>query len=359
MPVTVGSDLEAMRHALTLAERGWGRVHPNPLVGAVVVRGGEIVGEGWHDVFGGPHAEPVALAEAGPAALGATLYVTLEPCAHHGKTPPCTDAIVAAGIARVVVAQRDPNPEAAGGLARLAARGVAVESGVLGEAAACQNARFLHRFSGATRPLVGVKLAVSMDGMIADASGASRWISGTEARTWVHWERAGWGAVAVGAATAIQDDARLTVRGVVVPRVPPHRVIFDRSGRLPTTHGIFAAAADVPLVVVTRPGNTDRREAFEAAGAVVLETDSLGEALEQLYALEVDSVLVEGGGHLAGALLREQLVDRVYQVMSPTWLGEGCAAWAGLGPVGLAAAARWRTVSRRALGHDTLLVLER
>lgn len=359
MPNAPLTDLEAMRHALTLAERGWGRVHPNPLVGAVVVRGGEVVGEGWHDVFGGPHAEPVALAAAGPAAVGATLYVTLEPCAHHGKTPPCTDAIVAAGIARVVVGLPDPNPAAAGGLARLAARGITVETGVLGEAVACQNARFLHRFSGTTRPLVGIKLAVSMDGMIADATGASRWISGTEARTWVHWERAGWGAIGVGAATAIRDDARLTVRGVVAPRVPPHRVIFDRSGRLPTTHGIFADAADVPLVVVTSPEHASRRAALEAAGAVVLVADSLPEGLEQLYAMAIDAVLVEGGGRLAGALLRDHLVDRVYQVMSPTWLGEGCAAWAGLGPVALAAVARWRTVSRRALGNDTLLVLER
>lgn len=359
MPTAQLSDHDAMRHALTLAERGWGRVHPNPLVGAVVVRGGEIVGEGWHDAFGAPHAEPVALAAAGQAAAGATLYVTLEPCIHHGKTPPCTDAIIAAGITRVVVALADPNPVAAGGLARLAQHGIAVESGLLREAAACQNARFLHQFSGSNRPLVGIKLAVSMDGMIADAACCSRWISGVEARGWVHWERAGWGAIGVGAATAIRDDARLTVRGSVVPRVAPHRVIFDRSGLLPTSHGIFADAADVPLVVVTSAGQASHREALMAAGAEVLVAESLGEALEQLARLSIDSLLIEGGGRLAGALLREQLVDRVYQVMSPVWLGEGVAAWAGLGSQPLGSAARWRTVSRRALGDDTLLVLER
>ncbi len=352
------TDLDAMRHALTLAERGWGLVHPNPLVGAVVVRDGVVVGEGWHEGFGAPHAEPVALAAAGHATEGATLYVTLEPCAHHGKTPPCVDAIAAAGISRVVVALRDPNPEAAGGMARLAAAGVAVEHGLLEDAAARQNARFLHQFTAPTRPLVAVKLAVSMDGMIADADGASRWVSGPEARAWVHWERAGWAAIAVGAATAARDDARLTVRGALTPRVPPQRVIFDQSGRLDLAHGIFQDAPDVPLTVVLGPRSADRAAALEAAGATVLVTDGLPAALAALLVRGIDAMLVEGGGRLAGALLRAGLVDRVYQVQSPVWLGAGRPAWGDLGAVAIAAAPRWHTVARRALGDDTLLVLE-
>lgn len=345
-----------LRRALHLAELGWGQVHPNPLVGAVVVRDHRIVGEGWHAQFGAPHAEPMALDAAGELARGATLYVTLEPCAHHGKTPPCTDAIIASGISRVVCAMRDPNPEAAGGIERLRAAGIAVEVGPLTDEAGRLNARFVHRCQQVGRPFVAVKLAVSMDGCVADAEGRSQWLSGAEAREWVHRERAGHAAIGIGAATAIADDARLTVRGAVTPRIPPTRVVFDRSGRLPASHGIFADAASVPVVVIRGP---DAPVLPAHSGVTEVRAADLGAALAGLDALGLDSLLVEGGGRLAGALLGAGLVDRVYQVQSPLWLGQGRPAWPGLGTPPLAEAVRWRTVARRILGTDTLLVLER
>lgn len=345
-----------LRRALHLAEHGWGQVHPNPLVGAVVVRDERIVGEGWHARFGAAHAEPVALAAAGELARGATLYVTLEPCAHHGKTPPCTEAIIASGIARVVCAMRDPNPSAGGGLERLQEAGIAVEVGMLADAAAQLNARFVHHHSASARPFVAVKLAVSMDGCIADAEGGSQWLSGSEAREWVHRERAGHAAIGIGAATAIADDARLTARGAVTPRVAPTRVIFDRSGRLPVTHGIFADAATVPVVIVRGP---DAPTTPPQPGVTELRAAGLAEALTGLARLELDSLLVEGGGRLAGALLGAGLVDRVYQIQSPLWLGEGRPAWPGLGAPPLNRVERWRTIARRSLGDDTLMVLER
>jgi diaminohydroxyphosphoribosylaminopyrimidine deaminase / 5-amino-6-(5-phosphoribosylamino)uracil reductase len=345
-----------LRRALHLAEHGWGQVHPNPLVGAVVVRDGRVVGEGWHARFGAAHAEPMALAAAGELARGATLYVTLEPCAHQGKTPPCTEAIMASGIARVVCAMRDPNPAATGGLERLQDAGIAVEVGMLADEARRLNARFVHLHGAPARPFLAVKLAVSMDGCVADAEGRSQWLSGSEAREWVHHERAGHAAIGIGAATAIADDARLTVRGTVTPRIAPTRVIFDRSGRLPVAHGIFTDAATVPVVIVrglgapsipTQPGVSELRAA------------DLADALTALAERGLDSLLVEGGGRLAGALLGAGLVDRVYQIQSPLWLGAGRPAWPGLGTPPLSGAARWRTVARRALGDDTLLVLER
>ena len=210
-----------MARALDLAWRGWGRVQPNPLVGAVVLAAGELVGEGWHPEYGDRHAEALALSAAGERARGATLVVTLEPCAHQGKQPPCTDAILRSGVRRVLAAMPDPNPVAAGGGDRLRAAGVEVEIGPLADAAAAQNAMFLHSISHPNRPFVALKLATTLDGRIADGSGHSRWISGQEAREYVQWLRAGFDAIAVGGRTARLDDPSLTVRGPVRPRVPP------------------------------------------------------------------------------------------------------------------------------------------
>ncbi len=348
-----------MRRALHLAESGWGVVHPNPMVGAVVVRDGRMVGQGWHARFGAAHAERVALEEAGELARGATLYATLEPCTHHGKQPPCSDAIIAAGVSRVVIALRDPNPEARGGAERLRAAGVAVDEldGKLADQARRLNARFLHRFGQPSRPWIAIKLAVSMDGLIADKEGRSQWLTGPEARDWVHRERANHAAVAVGAETAIRDDVRLTVRGAVEPRIPPTRVIFDRGGRLPVDHGILTDAASVPVMVVRGPAAIAVPPT--GAGVTAIEADGLAAALAALWEHGIDSMLVEGGGRLAGALLEADLVDRIYQIQAPVWLGGGRPAWAGLASRPLAAARRWHTVSRRRLGDDTLLVLER
>ena len=338
-------DRRLMSRANQLALRGWGRTYPNPLVGAVVARDGEIVGTGAHEEFGGTHAEAAALADAGGSARGASLYVTLEPCTHTGKQPPCTGAILAAGIARVVIAVQDPDPVAAGGAEALRRAGLTVEVGLLGPAAARRNFRFLHRFRGRRRPFVAVKLAVSMDGRIADAKGRSAWISNEASRAWVHWLRAGFGALAVGGDTAVADGARLTVRGSVQPRVAPLRVVFDRSGEVLPGHPLFEDAGSAPLLIVAGAGVPPaHRAAVAAAGAQVLVAETLPAALDALHELGVDSLLVEGGGRLAGALLREDLVDRVYQIQSPVWLGDGAPAWQGLGRPDLDSARRWRVV---------------
>lgn len=352
-------DAAIMRRVLALALGGWGRVHPNPLVGAAVLRDDVVVGSGWHAEFGEQHAERMALEAAGPAARGATLYTALEPCTHHGKQPPCVDAIIAAGIAKVVVALRDPNPVAQGGVDQLRQAGIAVVVGLEAEAAARQNFRFLREFTPTSRPFVAIKLAVSMDGMVADSTGGSRWLSSDLARTWVHWLRAGFGGVAVGGETAIRDDARLTVRGAVTPRIPPTRVIFDRGGRLSPAHGIFAEAPDVPLIMMVASAiPLEHRQTLEHAGARVMAADDLPTALGMLVRAGVDSLLVEGGGRLAGALLHGGLVDRIYQIQSPLWLGKGVPAWNGLGEITIDQAPRWHVVERQVLGDDTLIVME-
>jgi diaminohydroxyphosphoribosylaminopyrimidine deaminase/5-amino-6-(5-phosphoribosylamino)uracil reductase len=349
-----------MARALELAWRGWGRVHPNPLVGAVVLADGEIVGEGWHAEFGAPHAEPVALAAAAERARGATLVVTLEPCAHQGKQPPCVEAVVRAGVRRVVVATADPNPVARGGAERLRAEGVEVEIGLLGTEAADQNAIFVRGLAEPSRPFVALKLATSLDGRIADAWGSSRWISGAAAREHVHWLRAGHDAIAVGGATAAADDPSLTVRGALVPRVAPARVVFAGS-RLPAVDSaLVRTARDLRTwVVAGRSASSAALAELAAAGVRTLRADSLSAALGLLREEGMRSVLVEGGGRLAAGLLQEDLVDRFYWIQSPVWLGDGPAAVAGLGGRRLGDADRWRIVERRALEADTLLVADR
>jgi diaminohydroxyphosphoribosylaminopyrimidine deaminase / 5-amino-6-(5-phosphoribosylamino)uracil reductase len=354
-------NIQAMRRALELAWHGWGRVSPNPLVGAVVLQGDRVVGEGWHAEYGGLHAEPAALAASGRAAVASTVVVTLEPCAHHGKQPPCTDALIAAGVKRVVVAAHDPNPDAAGGLARLRAAGITVEEGVLADEARSQNAVFFHRFSGVGRPFVALKLATTFDGRIADQSGRSRWISGSEARDFVHWLRAGFDAIGVGGHTARTDDSSLTVRGEVQPRRPPTRVVFDRRGELPTGLRLVRTATEIPTILVTElSGPSARLAGLVESGVEVVRAADLAHGLGSLRELGIGSILVEGGGRLAGALLGAGLVDRFYWIQSPLWLGDsGIPAVMGYGGTTLVEADRWRIVERRALGQDTLLVADR
>ena len=347
--------------ALELAWRGWGRVHPNPLVGAVVLADGAVVGQGWHAEYGDRHAEPIALESAGDRARGSTLVVTLEPCDHRAKQPPCTEAIQRAGVRRVVAAIADPNPEARGGAARLGAAGVEIQLGLGRETAAAQNAAFLYRFRNSSRPFVALKLATTLDGRIADLAGHSRWISGDQARNYVHWLRAGYDAIGVGGRTARLDNPRLTARGAVSPRVPPRRVVFDPNGDLDPGLTLLATARETPTTVVAGPAIPEHLAArHERAGATVIRATSLEEALRTLRAEGVTSMLFEGGGRLAGALLGQGLVDRYYWVQSPLWLGErGVPAVAGLPSDPIARAARWTVVERRALGDDTLLVLDR
>jgi diaminohydroxyphosphoribosylaminopyrimidine deaminase/5-amino-6-(5-phosphoribosylamino)uracil reductase len=355
------NEREAMARALDLAWRGWGRVQPNPLVGAVILHDGELVGEGWHPEFGDRHAEAVALAGAGERARGATMVVTLEPCSHQGKQPPCTDAIIRSGIRRVVAAMRDPNPVAAKGAERLQQAGVEVEVGPLAELAAAQNAIFLHSVVPATRPYVSLKLATTLDGRIADGFGRSRWISGPEGREYVQWLRAGFDAIAVGGRTARLDDPSLTVRGPVQPRTAPRRVVFDREADLGPQLTLVRTANEIPTIVVVSPrAEIARVKRLEAACVTVLRSDDIPTALRALRELGVGSLLVEGGGQLAGALLGAGLVDRYHWLQAPVWLGEGgVPALAGLPARGLDQAERWNVVERRALGNDTLLVLDR
>jgi diaminohydroxyphosphoribosylaminopyrimidine deaminase/5-amino-6-(5-phosphoribosylamino)uracil reductase len=350
-----------MRRAIALAWGGWGRVGRNPLVGALVLRDGAVVGEGFHAEFGGRHGEVAALVAAGPRARGADLVVSLEPCLHYGKTPPCTDAIVAAGIRRVVFGAHDVDPKARGGAAVLEHAGVRVVPGMLADEVRAQNALFFHRFVGQPRPFVALKLAVSLDARIADRTGRSRWVSEDEARAFVHWLRAGFDAIAVGAGTATADDPGLTVRGPVVPSRPPLRVVLDRRGEVPHTATVVRTAREVPTVfVLGRDAAPATRAALEAAGVEIAVAEELGPTLEALHGRGVESLLVEGGGVLAGRLLKEELVDRIYLVVAPILLGgDGVPGFAGLPGVGVSAARRWRTVDRRTLGNDSLLVLDR
>jgi diaminohydroxyphosphoribosylaminopyrimidine deaminase / 5-amino-6-(5-phosphoribosylamino)uracil reductase len=348
------TEREAMARAIELAWRGWGRVQPNPLVGAVVLAGGDAVGEGWHAEFGERHAETAALAAAGARARGATLVCTLEPCAHQGRQPPCTEAIIEAGVRRVVAAAIDPNPVAAGGASRLREAGVEVELGLLAPEAEAQIAAFLHRQRDPSRPYVALKLATTVDGRIADANGHSRWLSSEPAREFVHWLRAGFDAIGVGGVTARTDDPSLTVRGPLQPRVAPRRVVFAADGDVPSTLRLVRSARETPTLAVIGPS------APAPAGVTVLRAASLVEALAGLRVAGIGSLLVEGGGRLAGALLSAGLVDRYYWIQTPLWLGMAAVpAVAGLATTPLADAQRWRVAERRALGDDTLLVLDR
>ena len=351
-----------MARAIELGWRGWGHVHPNPMVGSVLLAGNEVVGEGFHAEFGGVHAEVAALEAAGRRAAGATAVVTLEPCTHVGKQPPCADALIRAGVRRVVAAVRDPNPAAAGGARRMRDAGIDVEIGLLGGQVAAQNAAFFHYLRNVGRPWIALKLATTLDGRIADARGRSRWISGPDARDYVHWLRAGFDAIATGGRTAAQDDPSLTVRGAVTPRVVPRRVIFDRALGLSPASVVVRTAGETPTIVVSGPAaaGSVRAEALRAAGVQVLGAASLDEAMTALHSAGITSMLVEGGGRLAGALLEAGLVDRYYWIQSPLLLGEGgVPAFAGLPDSALAGAPRWTVAERRALGEDTLLVVDR
>ena len=353
-----------MQRALALAEQGWGQTAPNPMVGAVVVRDGVVVGEGFHARYGEPHAEPVALRAAGEQARGATLYVSLEPCAHHGKTPPCVDAIIAAGIARVVIATADPDPQAGGGAKILRAAGVEVLTGVEEEKARELNAPFF--FSRhADRPWVTLKLAVSIDAALTDERRSSGWLTGHTARAYVHRLRAGSDAVAVGAGTVLADDPALTVRDVPAPRVAPRRIVFDDRLETPLAAKLLqpvdpATVAGAPLIVATR-GEAEvprgRREALQAAGVEVEVTESVPDALRQLRAAGIHSILVEGGAGLAGRLLEAAVVDRLVIFQAPILLGQGAINAFSRAPASLVATApRLRVVERRALGEDLLTV---
>jgi diaminohydroxyphosphoribosylaminopyrimidine deaminase / 5-amino-6-(5-phosphoribosylamino)uracil reductase len=358
-------DLRMMRAALALARRGLGTVWPNPAVGCVIVNRGHVVGRGWTQPGGRPHGETEALVRAGEAVRGATAYVSLEPCCHWGRTPPCTDALVAAGVRRVVIALEDPDPRVAGeGARRLRAAGLDVEIGLCAAEAAEINAGFFRRVRDG-RPLVTLKLATSLDGRIATASGESQWISGPAARERAHSLRAVHDAIIVGTGTVLADNPQLTCRLPGLVHRSPVRVVVDRHLRIPLATRLISEAGTVPTWVLTLPSaDSDRREAFRSAGARLIDIDpgpdgsgSLAAALAALGERGITRLLVEGGGLLAAAFLRARLVDRVVWVHAPVLIGgDAIPAVAPLGLDALRDAPRLERLATETVGDDVLTV---
>jgi diaminohydroxyphosphoribosylaminopyrimidine deaminase/5-amino-6-(5-phosphoribosylamino)uracil reductase len=346
------ADSPFMARALELAARGQGYVEPNPLVGCVIVQDGQVVGEGWHQRFGGPHAEVEALAAAGERAAGATMYVTLEPCCHQGKTPPCVEAIIPAGIRRVVAAMRDPFPRVAGGgLRRLAQAGIDVELGLLEDEARALNAPYL-KLLATGRPWIIAKWAMTLDGKIATRSGYSQWISGGPARRIVHQLRGRVDAVMVGRRTAQLDDPLLTARpsdeappaggasrlefattaeptlpAAAPPRIAT-RIVLDSSARLASTSKLVATARQYPTLVVTGPEASEKDlRRLAAAGCEVLpfaapsQYERLIQLLDELGRRRMTNVLVEGGGELLGTLFDARQIDEVHVFVAPKLFG--------------------------------------
>lgn len=360
------SDHAYMKMALSLARRGLGRVWPNPAVGCVIVKDGRIVGRGHTQDGGRPHAERVALAQAGEAAKGATAYVTLEPCAHHGKTSPCSFALVEAGIARVVAAMEDSDPRVSGlGFQQLREAGIAVETGLCAEEAAHDNVGFFLR-SEVGRPMVTLKLALSLDGRIATRTGDSQWITGPVARREVHALRARHDAVLVGAGTARADDPSLTVRDMGIMRQPV-RVVAARGLNVSLGCNLAKTAGDVPVWLCHGAGiDGARAQAWQATGAKLIECsdDESGldprSMLKALGAQGLTRVFCEGGGHLAASLLRADLVDRL--IIHSAGVVIGADGLPGIAPMGrdvLAQAARMRLTRQRRLGQDVEHIWER
>jgi len=364
----VVADTEFMRRALARGDTASRRSAPNPWVGAVVVRDGEIVGEGATQPPGGAHAEVEALRAAGARARGATVYSTLEPCSHQGRTGPCVGALTEAGVARVVIALEDPDPQVAGsGVAQLREHGVTVDVGVEAEAAARALAPYLlHRRAG--RAFTVVKAAMSLDGRIAARDGSSRWITGDAARADAHALRADSQAVVVGAGTALADQPRLTVRDVTPPvEHQPLRVVLDATGRVPADGPLFDTDLAPTLVVTTNTVSDAAHQSWLAAGAKVLTvpaaTNGLGvdltATLEALGGLGVLQALVEGGATLAGALVDAGLADRLVTYVAPTLLGrDGRPAFDLTGPATIAEARRWQLIDVARVGDDVRLDYE-
>jgi diaminohydroxyphosphoribosylaminopyrimidine deaminase/5-amino-6-(5-phosphoribosylamino)uracil reductase len=318
-----------MQRAIELAELGRGHTRPNPLVGAVIARDDQVLGEGYHAAYGDAHAEVAALASCRIDPVGATMYVTLEPCCHHGQTPPCTEAIVNAGIRRVVVASDDPTAKASGrGLGILRDEGIDVEvvDGEISHDARLLNQPF-RKHARTGRPLVMFKSAMSLDGHVATQTGDSKWISGEQSRGLVHRWRAEFDAVCVGIGTALADDPLLTARTPEATRQPT-RIVFDSEARLPADSQLVRTAPEVPLVLVTsRAAQRSQVDALKAAGAEVIvsaggnEAERVVDALDKLGGMDLQSVLLEGGPRLAGAFLDAGEVDEMRIFVAPIALG--------------------------------------
>ncbi len=358
------SDDVWMGRALRLAARGRGWTSPNPMVGTVVVKRGRIVGEGYHHEVGGPHAEVWALEAAGANARGATVYVSLEPCCHHGRTPPCTQALIAAGVTRVVAAGLDPDTRVSGqGVRQLRDAGIEVDVGVREAEARRLNEGFFKRVTTGL-PFVSLKAAMSLDGKIATAGGESQWITGEPARKLAHRLRAEHDAVMVGVETALADDPQLTVR--TARGRSPLRVVVDSRARTPATARLLAAGERRTVIAVTEAAPEVSRRRLEAAGAAVWVSAAadgrvdLGWLLRRLAEKGVNSVLVEGGGTLAAGALAAGVVDRVYFFVAPLILGGAGALTPVEGEGARRLAAAWRVQSMRVrrVGEDLLITGE-
>jgi len=349
------SDNDWMRRSLRLAQRGLGAVEPNPMVGAVLVRDGRLIGEGWHERFGGPHAEIQALRSVQENPAGSTLYVTLEPCCHFGKTPPCTDALIRAGIRTVYIGVRDPFPKVdGGGINQLRAAGIEVWEDVAVDEASSLLAPYLKRVKTGS-PWVIAKSASTLDGKIATSTGQSKWITGEKARCHVHEWRGRVDAIAVGIGTALADDPMLTARPSG-PRVPT-RVVFDRAGKLPIKSKMVLTAREVPVVVVTSAESPeDWRNQIAVLGVEVwvLGYDNITEFLNEAGRRGWTRVLVEGGSSLLGAFLDEDAVDELHLYQAPILVGgaHSRSAFGGKGRSLLANAWRGKIAEEVSLGHD-------
>ncbi len=356
-------DLVHMRAAFALARRGLGRTWPNPAVGCVLLKDGRVIGRGWTQPGGRPHAETEALKRAGALAAGSTAYVSLEPCSHHGQTGPCAEALVAARIARVVVAMEDPDPRVSGrGLALLRENGIAVTLGVGKDESREINAGFLLRHAQG-RPLVTLKLAMTLDGRIATRTGESRWITGEPARARSHLMRAQHDAIMVGSGTVLADDPLLNVRLPGLERYTPLRIVLDGRMRLPLTSALVVGARDTPTWLVTLTGGAKRRrQIYIDCGVDVIEAPpgpdgalDLVHVMGQLAARGLTRLLAEGGAQLAAALLRDGLVDRLAIFRAPSVIGgDGLPAAAGFGLERLADLPGFVALEQIELGQDRL-----
>jgi diaminohydroxyphosphoribosylaminopyrimidine deaminase/5-amino-6-(5-phosphoribosylamino)uracil reductase len=352
-----------MREALRLAKKGRGLVEPNPLVGAVIVKRGKVIGKGYHRKFGGKHAEVLAL-ESCVNPKGATMYVTLEPCAHYGKTPPCTEAIIKAGIARVVAACKDPSPHANGkGLWKLRRAGVEAEVGVLEKEARALNAPFL-KLTTTGIPYVTAKWAMSLDGKIATALGDSAWISNEKSRHLVHRLRADMDAIMVGVNTVVRDDPLLTVRHAR-PKRTPVRIVLDYAARTPLTSSLVQTSSSVDTMIVSWSGAQQKRiDALEEAGCAVLKLGTrkgrfidLRELLGFLGRRHFTNILIEGGGELIASAFEDCLVDRVFAFVAPKIIGgrDALSPVEGVGIEEMSQAVKLRAVKVRRIAEDLLV----
>jgi len=351
-----------MRLALDLARRGKGRVEPNPMVGCVIVKDGRIIGRGRHEFYGGPHAEINALKEAGASAEGADVFVTLEPCAHYGKTPPCTDALIRAKVARVIVAMADPFPQTAGiGPRRLRGAGIPVETGLLEHEARELNAPYLKMVTR-KQSYVIAKWAMSLDGKIATRTGDSRWISGEESRRLVHRFRNEVDAVMVGVGTVLQDDPQLTCR--IDGGRNPRRIIVDAQAMTPIASRVVATAPEVETIIATpQDAPPERVEALAAAGCTIIPLPArngrlrISDLLAATAERKITNIMVEGGAGLLASVFEERAADEVRVFVAPIFIGgkDAPSPLAGYGVERIAECLRLRTVQSRRIGEDTLI----